>query len=370
MCSSVEEKLENVDFTDSLRKFSRTKYMLCDKMPEEVKDKFPNSVTIQENTYNVYDPVVSVQSIKEEENYTRTKVEWFDKSGRSDFALRYVDIDVRHLENGGRKTKTTTTTSVRMTSFHEILNNVVCVKYEGTMKTVSLNAAYGSNTSLIQIKVWKSFAFPGEVVKMEMKSETQQSRTITTIDLQDVTKKEHFKKQLETFMNNKVNTQDLDSRRQLLIDEIVEYVKIVSGCELPEATLKTYRESYASLKIDQLKSCRGAMKSQAQAKQKKIALQAEARSRGAGSEKAKLVNTLKDLMKEKFAIANEMSNLASQRNNTASSSSMRNDLQQLNRLVKAFQMYSFEQLHDQIEKNKVEVETMRKKLESLRKRFS
>ena len=274
------------------------------------------------------------------------------------------------LESGGHKTKTTTTSTLQMTSFHEILNGLSCVKYEGTMKSFSLNPLYGSNTSVMQVKVWKSFQFPGEVVRMEMKNEMAQARTTTTITMEDVTTNTKIKKQLENFLNKKVNTEDVGSKRQRLIDEIVEYVKIMSGCELPEATLKTYRDSYASLKMDQLQACRGAMKSQAVAKQKQIALQAEARSRGAGSDKAKLVNTLKDLMKEKFAIANEMSNLASQRNNTASSSSMRNDLQQLNRLVKAFQMYSFEQLHDQIEKNKVEVETMRKKLESLRKRFS
>ena len=39
----VEEKLENVDSTDSLKKVSRTKCMLCDRMPE-LKNKYTNSV--------------------------------------------------------------------------------------------------------------------------------------------------------------------------------------------------------------------------------------------------------------------------------------------------------------------------------------
>ena len=185
--------------------------------------------------------------------------------------------------------------------FHEILNGLSCVKYEGTMKSFSLNPLYGSNTSVMQVKVWKSFQFPGEVVRMEMKNEMAQARTTTTITMEDVTTNTKIKKQLENFLNKKVNTEDVGSRRQRLIDEIVEYVKIMSGCELPEATLTTYRDSYASLKMDQLQACRGAMKSQAVAKQKQIALQAEARSRGAGSDKTKLVNTLKD--EREFAIA-------------------------------------------------------------------
>lgn len=363
MSKDVAAQVE--DFKDSMYTVRRTNYMMAsnDEIPKEFA-KLPKYVCIENRTHQLHDPIIFHQTSKEKTGeMKKTRIEWFDITDSCDFPLRYVDVDVRILASGGNTSTCTTTTNVEISSFHEIVNGIHCVKYEGTMKSYTLNTAYGSNTTFMPVKILKSFAFPGQIVNMETKNEIAQSRTISTIMMENVTLDERFQHTIEHFLHTKKDISDGSSRKKPLIDEIVEYLKIIAGCELPDSCIKTYYDTYIAMEISQLRLCCATMKNQAEEKQRQIAMQAEARSRGAGSDKAKLVKVLEDLTREMFHISSEMSNLACWNRTTSSDD---DDDSRLKAVVSGFNYLSFQQLSDKIEEQKVQVSTMRKKLEALR----
>jgi len=349
------------DLQDMLKRFDKSKFILCDDGDtEEDLEVLPLLHVVDGVEFELDEPFTSIQTTGDE-NSERKRTEWFGTHGYFDFPLRLIEIDTKTMTSGGNSSECKTTTHLEISSFNEIVDGINCVKYKGTMKTYVLNSMYGSSTNVMKVEVWKSFLIPGHIVKMTTKSEMSQARTICTMLYCDATNDTRMQETLEKFLLSTTNDieEDESSKKDRMVEEMIKYIQVMAGCELPPASLQAYRDAYDKMDLKTLISCCSSMENQAREKEKKMAIQMEAQKRGAGSEKAKLLSQLQDLIHEKYKILNEIASLTS--GNPFDESNLK-------RLFKTFEHLSYETLKSKIEEEKNETNKMKQNLMLVRKR--